>query len=535
MHTTKNPPTAMNRHNFTDGKPPSDNGDDLICGFGRRRRTEESGDSSEAYDSFAKKSGSGDNTLICGFGGEGGSCSSPDIGEESLQEALQGDMSHWVLEGDLPGREESVGSDSNLGQNMEHHKALSDLVADFIENSAAGNAASIPSPAPERLDANNEISMYSVSTKTDDGSGSRRPARRRSSREFSRSSSSASFDDMSMASEDAVVLMLDILNDGSEKDDQEGQERKSRSHTEICGRVYRHVPNVNYDHLPTELDIGSDLQHTHGKPRSNEISPLPTSVKVSALAQPNEESPVSHGPPRNISVEHEFKMPASTGSTSKQKSNTEFQPPVNVVSTQEQSHVHVPEIQQPAPEISQQPQDATPTKQPAGEFPRPKKIEVYSDMLEGFVVEEDQLISSKLEMAQRRRSTDLDIIEEGSGDSQSESVGFKSSFASTKDTSSDYAFSEDDAFDADIDPEIDILEAVVSRKKALTGEHAKSMAKKLKAPVRTCELTFRPFISQNAVVLMNYPCCNQSIGKNDRKHRRRRERGRSCGHSQSSK
>ena len=172
----------------------------------------------------------------------------------------------------------------------------------------------------------------------------------------------------------------------------------------------------------------------------------------------------------------------------------------------------------------------------AGEFPRPKKIEVYSDMLEGFVVEEDQLISTKLEMAQRRRSTDLDIIEEGSGDSQSESVGLKSSFASTKDTSSDYAFSEDDAlFDADIDPEIDILEAVVSRKKALTGEHAKSMAKKLKAPVRTCELTFRSFISQNVSVLMNYPRCNQSIGKNDRKHRRRRERGRSCGHSQSSK
>jgi phosphohistidine swiveling domain-containing protein len=68
-------------------------------------------------------------------------------------------------------------------------------------------------------------------------------------------------------------------------------------------------------------------------------------------------------------------------------------------------------------------------------------------------------------------------------------MGLKSSFASTKeDTSTDYAFDEDDAFDTNIDPDIDMLAAIVSRKKSLTGEHAKSMAKELKTPVRTCEL-----------------------------------------------
>lgn len=476
-------------------KYPQGNGDDLICGF-PRRRTEESGDSSEAFNQYAKKSVSGDNTLICGFGGDAGSCSSPDIGEESLQEALiaQGGMRRWVFEGDLPGREESEGSDSNAGLNGEHHqKLLSDVVGNTIEESAVAPAPVVASePAMESAVPIESLevsdAVYSTLTKVDDGSRGRRPVRRRSGREFERRDSSSSSDDMSMASEDAVVLMLDVL-DGSEKIGSQDQEHKSRPHTEICGRVYRHVPNVNYDHIPTELEIGSELRHAHEKSHNNnDISPIPTSVKEASATQQNEESKASHGPPRNISVET---IPQSIYNvTSKQKSSTQSQPPIEVCSTQQQSH----ESDRPTQQKSiEHPQGAIPAKRAHEEYPRPKKIEVYSDqMLEGFIVEEDKYgqVSTKIEKDQRRRSLlDLDIIEEGSGDSQSDSIGLKSSFASTKDTSSDYAFSEDDAFDADIDPDIDILEAVVSRKKALTGEHAKSMAKKLKAPVRTREFS----------------------------------------------
>jgi hypothetical protein len=427
--------------------------------------------------------------------------------QEAMQEALQ---EHWVFEGDLPGREESVGSDSNLGNDREHHqRMLTELVNNLMEEAgdtddhpvaAVAAAAAVPSELAANPD---QTSAYVVNTKVEDGSSSRMPARRRN-RSLSRSDSS--FDDlsyMSMASEDAVVLMMDLLNESQE--DVNSEKPKGRPHTEICGRVYRHVPNVNYDHLPTELDIGSDVQHSHGKQHNNnDVSPLPTSVNVSNNAtRKKEEGRASEGPPRNISIEHEFKLPPSpTGNaptipqsfynaTSKQKSNAKPQSPKETSSPQQmQQHQPTSETSSTQPQHpQQQPQNAV--KEPQEQFPRPKMIEVQSEMLEGFMIEEEKYgqISSTLEMAQRRRSTDLDIIEEGSRDSQSDSMGLKSSFASTKeDTSTDYAFDEDDAFDTNIDPDIDMLAAIVSRKKSLTGEHAKSMAKELKTPVRTCEL-----------------------------------------------
>jgi hypothetical protein len=496
----------MNKHHTNHkSSPPEGDGNDLICGFGRRRRTEESGDS---YNSDPRFSKSKSDTLICGFGEEGGSYSSGmDIGEESLQEALQ---EHWVFEGDLPGREESVGSDSNtMGINGEnnHQRLLTELVNGLMEEAGGADDHPITSAAaaPSELAVNQgEMSAYVVSTKVDDGSSSSRKPARRNSNQSLLSRSDKSVGDMSfmsMASEDAVVLMMDLLNESQE--DINDEKPKSRPHTEICGRVYRHVPNVDYDHIPTELEIGSDLQHSHGRQHNNnDVSPLPTSVNVlnNATRQTEEGRASEMGPPRNISIEHEVKRPASTGSspaqsapmvpqsfynaTSKQKSNAAPQSPQEVSSPQ------LSQISSTQPQHHQQQQPQNAVKQPPEEFPRPKKIEAHSEMVEGFLIEDEKFgqISSTIEKAQRRRSTDLGIIEEGSRDSQSESMGLKSSFASTKgDTSTDYAFDDDDAFDKTIDPEIDILAAVVSRKESLTGEHAKSMAKELKASVRTCE------------------------------------------------
>lgn len=488
MHISKNssphkPNVTMNKHRgstHTDDKTDSSDGDgnDLICGFGRRRRhTEESGDKI-----FSDRSG--DNTLICGFGGDGGSCSSAG---DSMQEALQEGMAHWVFEGGdnmVPGlREGSTGSESQLNPPMNGDGLLSDLLTNLEE---AEVDDSMKETSEQEQTA--EVSVYSVSTKVDDGSGVRRVPRRRSNRSLDESGNSSTFDDMSMASEDAIVLMLDLLNESDNED--RGKEHKRRPHTEICGRIYRHVPNVDYDHLPMELEIGGDTPR-HGKPHSNnnDISPLPTSIQITDSTNRREESP---GPPKNISVEHQFHVSESTSTTpqsfynvtSKQKSNTEPQQESPAQTSNAQPH----SLQDTPP-----PQDST----VATFFPRPKKIEVYSDgtlddTLEGVIVEEDKYgkLTNKLELAQRRRSADLDIIEEGSGDSQSESMGLKSSFAS-KTTESDYAFLEDeDEFDANIDPEIDMLQAITSsRKKSLTGEHAKSMAKEFKRepPVRTRE------------------------------------------------
>ena len=445
------------------------NGTDLICGFGRRGRrpTEESGHSSSFRDNNGKHTGSGDNTLICGFG-DAGSCSSPDIDEELY--ALQEGMSHWVFEGNLPGREGSTGSDTQ--RESEREKLPPDSVPNFIEKSVHApvnedSEKSLPDQATPY-----DVPFFSVATKVEDGSSSKEMARRRSSGELSRSCSSRSYDDISMASEDAVVLMLDLLN----APENDGKNNKQKTHTEICGRIYRHVPNVTYDHLPSE--IGNDLSHSQGIAQSNDAIMSKESVHADAEDQTKNNS-VSQDLPRNISVNHEI-FDSIYKVTSKQGSQTQ-----NI------SNIPTPNIQSQSSPQHLQPQD-TSTKI-AEIFPRPKKIEVYNtDMIEGYLVEEEKYgqICSKLEMAQRRRSKDLDIIEEGSRDSQSESM-LKTSFASktsqaSSRTSSDGAFDDVGAFDADIDPEIDILEIVAShRQKAITGEHAKSMAKELKAPVKT--------------------------------------------------
>jgi len=447
-------------------------GDDLICGFGTRHSpTEESGDSRD-YDNTRK---SADNTLICGFGGDAGSSSSHGSAIKLPQEAM-------------PEAKEGILSNGSSGNDPQHHngdhqKLLSDIITNLIEQPFDDT---VETPLPEPIEPTQEA-IFSINTKVLDGRSVRRPGRRRNSRGDQSGSSTTSCDMsfVSMASEDAVVLMHDLLSD-SEREGQ-NQAHKSSSHTEVCGRVYRHVPNVDYDDLPTELEIeGHRIHHSNKK----EVSPFPTAVN---FYNHKEEDNASQGPPRNISVEHEFISPASGSNNTSASFPKSF---YNVTSKRTSDRQpQSPEQSQSSSGITELPQDIITMQKPAGEFPRPKKVEIHISDSEGIGEEYEQIFNIS---ETRRRSTDLDIIEEGSKDSesmalmrdsqsirdsQSEIDLVKTSFASkvsmaSRETSTD--FEDDDTFHADIDPEIDMPKAVASRKNALIGQHAKSMAKEFK-------------------------------------------------------
>ena len=471
-------------------------GDDLICGFGARHSpTEESGDGRDLYDHDNTRKYSDNNTLICGFGGDAGSSSSHGSGIKFPQEAMQ--------EGLMPTG--SNGNDSQL-QNGDHQKFLSDIITNLIEQPLDDAVETQIEPIKENI--------FSISTKISDGSSVRRPARRRNSRGLDQSGSSTTSCDLSyvsMASEDAVVLMHDLLSD-SEREGQ-NQVHKSGSHTEVCGRVYRHLPNFDYKDLPTELEIeGHRMHHSNKK----ESPPSQTAVNV---YNDREENNDSEGPPRNISVEHDFTIPASVSNGTSASFPKSFNDTKSKEASNMQSQSH--EKSQPSSGITQLPQDVITMQKPPGEFPRPKKVETKIPGSEGLEEEYGQVFIT----SESRGSTNLDIIEEGSKDSESmarmrdsqsirdsqseidlakTSFASKVSMTSTRETSTD--FEDEDTFHADIDPEIDMPKAVASRKNALIGQHAKSMAKEFKKEsyVRTRKFVF-PYSITFITVLNSRP------------------------------
>ena len=220
----------------------SDKSDSLICGFGPRRGNAESidGDSATAGASL------GDNdskevpetetlnaNLICGFGrgGDGGSFASSgpeSTGSEMLAALMEDepvDMTTYQIKQQLGNGDQSQAS-----------------------SRAAANGTGATSPnnnidsKNERDEDNYDIQIQhvpiSVPTKTgDSSSGPRRGISRISSNR-----SVGSDGGMSMASEDAIVLMSNMLDNSDRSND-----TMSDGEEEIIGRVYKKKPNDNYD------------------------------------------------------------------------------------------------------------------------------------------------------------------------------------------------------------------------------------------------------------------------------------------------
>ena len=189
--------------------------DTLICGFGPRRRRgggDANSISSDNYgteggvDNMETNGGGLNSSLICGFGGDGN----------------------------------SHGSGSTIGRGEQ-----------FTSSSVMVTTANIPSSAYSST-------SISIPTKTEEGSATRGIPRMDSSKSIS------SEGDMSMASEDAVVLMINMLEEagdiiggdhhhGNNKDHNE----KYFTDEEVCGRVFKRQSITDYESIPTELEIES--------------------------------------------------------------------------------------------------------------------------------------------------------------------------------------------------------------------------------------------------------------------------------------
>jgi hypothetical protein len=243
----------------------SDKSDSLICGFGPRRRgrAESMDDSTyagaSALDIDTKEGGSALNSsLICGFGGGGDENSFVSSGQSTGS-----DMFAALMEDEMNGKTAQTTIDQTKQQlgNVEHSQAS----ARASENGlgATSNNTNVKNERDQVSRTNYELRIetvpLTVPTKTDSSPGPRRGLPRVSSNR-----SVGSEGDLSMASEDAIVLMSNLLENNSEDGSNDAMNNKAEN--EIIGRVYKSRPSDKYDSIPFELEIDPSLWESMGSP-----------------------------------------------------------------------------------------------------------------------------------------------------------------------------------------------------------------------------------------------------------------------------
>lgn len=216
------------------GSSDSDKSDSLICGFGPRR-------------GHAGSISSGDNdelneNLICGFGrgGDGGSFAS------SGQSTGSGDILAAMKGGDIINGHTVANTATNQTKqqigNGDQSQPLSRAAAD-----TRGEVSPINNDMNEHEENyQKDIQIQHIPTKTDDGGDDSSPRRRRSI---------GSEGGLSMASEDAIVLMMNMLENSDEDGSNDGMSDEAGN--EIIGRVYKKKPSEDFDSIPIELEINT--------------------------------------------------------------------------------------------------------------------------------------------------------------------------------------------------------------------------------------------------------------------------------------
>lgn len=258
----------------------SDKSDSLICGFGPRRGRRISGDDSSASAGASNNMDDVNASLICGFGGGDGNSFT------SSGQSMDSNMIATLIEDN-----QTKGNTNSLN----HHQTTpqSQLGRDNSHNTNNGGHSHYPhaSPHTERnglsdaLDGKNDnyhlstVTAHSetnhdiqvehrpltVPTKTDPSGSPRRPIPRVSS-----SRSVGSEGDMSMASEDAIVLMINMLENGEEGSD-DVINNKGADEKEIIGRVYKKKPTNDYASIPVELEINPSSWESMLSPASSNL------------------------------------------------------------------------------------------------------------------------------------------------------------------------------------------------------------------------------------------------------------------------
>ena len=239
--------------------------DSLICGFGPRRSRRDS-NSSDIDNFFLGAVGDEDDdgnndlvfsyrsSLICGFGGDGrnsavsgGSSSSGDI-EKDIDLFIDGNNN---LAGDGAALALALTKNATLGNDQEMFPVRKNVNGPiWINHSTSSGLVMTP---------------ITVLTKTEgkDGGGLRKVGSDGSLRR-----SLNSIGDVSIFSEDAIVMMLDACEEVGKND--------KFTDDEVCGKVYKGHRNNDYESIPVEVKIDSvDLESwTSPHKKTNRVKSL---------------------------------------------------------------------------------------------------------------------------------------------------------------------------------------------------------------------------------------------------------------------
>lgn len=497
----------------TGGSYDSDGSDSLICGFGPRRGRRDSvdsGDYQSGCDDDSRRSGidleltESQANLICGFGGDRNGDKKTDkkgfdksdfavaafeetqsedgaaqtMGADDVEDKKT-DTDHHAIHPD--GGNNGHQADASIASGASHDRGNKSRLRDH------GGNQIVSTFLPMELKVNAPSS--SARTNRDDGS-------------LSRSLKSVDSMDMSMASEDAIVLMYNSLDDeSSDEDGEDNRAKRLKRNENIVGRVYRGQTD-DYGSIPLELEIESEIS----APSDSSFTSKQSTRSVSAPVQGHRASNGTNGEGTAVNAingDREKIRPVPPTKVEdvaeESESKTKSFRPFSSQSAQN-SNVNSPSEKQDCIPQSESNKNfgkmdmLVPTKPPALNIKERKK-ETLNDAVpnnsnSNYAIGFPSTAPTPRDKISRinslRKSTldedNLSIIEENDCDSSTGTSIMQSNYSEAGDDDSDASGSTS----KDDDLVLDSLFSRASKSKAPKpmGEHAKSMAKKLGVPMR---------------------------------------------------
>ncbi|KAL7540936.1 hypothetical protein ACHAXR_010487 [Thalassiosira sp. AJA248-18] len=227
--------------------------DTLICGFGPRRARGDS-TSVDSSDNLFGTSSDGiinvkdmQSSLICGFGCDGNSYGSGSSGGDIFA-ARENRIIYSDTTNNTEGCTVSVSREDTRLENGKRTTPLS------LHKEKKGHSSSNDSASTDQ-DIVPAAHCTSIPIPTKTTENSREDSINLAVPRMDSSKSISSEGEMSMASEDAVVLMINMLDEVDEDWGEKDKVDKISSQDKVCGRVFKRQYTNDYESIPIELEI----------------------------------------------------------------------------------------------------------------------------------------------------------------------------------------------------------------------------------------------------------------------------------------
>ncbi|KAL7554470.1 hypothetical protein ACHAWF_017925 [Thalassiosira exigua] len=452
----------------------SEESDTLICGFGPRGGRRDSAYSAATAESTGEildgLDGLNPNFAPGNCEGNGGPSPGPvgagDVGGRDGEK----DMKSSLICGFGFADDKSYGSDASgdvLGAMGKLLGDDDDAPQDVKEALLAmGSSAGVPAENGEIVstERGEDVYMVSIPTKTSDDEKDTSKPKGRGIPRMDSSKSMSSDGDESILSEDAVVLMVSMLEEseweGGEKD--KGKKKKSREE-EVCGRVFKRQSLTDYESIPTELEIDNSALDQSLTPASGNLDPGKMGNNASTAKDRDSRRGLSEVPLKEGTKSQTNPSDAYAG-IYKPKPNLKASKPIN------NGAEYVEGGEGGSAETTTSEGGSAPGKQPAVSFAT------------GF--DQDQTHRRRSSGAEYQNTLEyLDVIQEDGDDDSSTAVGAVSKASVASHASDSKASDADEASSSAASRSGGRSYDSTSSLPKLMGEHARSMAKQLSARV----------------------------------------------------